>query len=51
MRVVVAVLVLALLFAAVGIIIEALRWALIIALALVLLGMLAGFRGRGRAGV
>ncbi len=39
--------VLALLFGGVGLLIEGLRFALIIALALLVVGAVAGFRGRG----
>ena len=40
------IIVLALLFGGVGLLVEGLRWALIIAVALLLLGAVAGIRGR-----
>ncbi len=46
MGVVVALLVLALLFGGVGLFVEGLKWALVIALALLILGAAAGYRGR-----
>lgn len=48
MGLVVLLLVLALLFGGLGLFIEGLKWALIIALALVVLGAFSGYRGRGR---
>lgn len=45
---VVLLLVLALMFGGVGLFVEGLKWALVIALALFIAGGLAGYRGRGR---
>ncbi len=49
MGLVVLFLVLALLFGGMGLFVEGLKWALIIALALLLLGVFTGYRGRARA--
>jgi len=46
MRFVVAILVIALLFGAVGLIIRALRWLVIIAIAVAVYGVLTGYRRR-----
>lgn len=46
MGLVVLLVVLALLFGGVGLFVEALRWALIVALVLLLVGIAAGYRGR-----
>jgi CHASE2 domain-containing sensor protein len=48
MGLVVLLLVLALLFGGVGLFVEGLKWALIIALALLVVGALTGYRGRAR---
>jgi hypothetical protein len=48
MGIVVLLLVLALLFGGVGLFIEGLKWALIIALALLVIGAFTGYRGRAR---
>jgi hypothetical protein len=48
MRVAIILLVLALLIGGVGLFVEALRWVLIIALVLFLLGAFSGYRGRSR---
>ncbi len=48
MTLVVLLLVLALLFGGVGLFVEGLKWALIIAVVLLLAGALTGYRGRGR---
>ncbi len=48
MGLVVLLLILALLFGGAGLFIEGLKWALIIALALVLFSAFTGYRGRGR---
>ncbi len=48
MGLVVLLLVLALLFGGLGLFVEGLKWVLIIALALLLIGALAGYRGRAR---
>ena len=48
MGLVVLLLVLALLFGGAGLLVEGLKWALIIALALLLIGAFTGYRGRGR---
>ncbi|HVL28637.1 MAG TPA: hypothetical protein VM390_10850 [Acidimicrobiales bacterium] len=48
MGLVVLLLILALLFGGVGLFIEGLRWVLIIALVLVLVGAFTGYRGRTR---
>ena len=42
---------LALLLGGVGLAVEALRWLLIIALVMLVVGVFTGYRGRGRAGV
>jgi hypothetical protein len=47
-RVAIILLVLALLIGGVGLFVEALRWVLIIALVLFLLGAFSGYRGRSR---
>ena len=44
-----AILLLALLLGGLGLFVEALRWVLIIALVLLILGAFTGFRGRSRA--
>ena len=49
MGLVVMLLVLALLFGGMGLFVEGLTWALIIALALLLIGAFTGYRGRARA--
>lgn len=46
MGVVVLLLLLALLFGGVGLFVEGLKWALIVALVLVIVGAFSGFRGR-----
>ena len=46
MGVVLLLLLLALVFGGVGLFVEGLKWALIIALALVIVGALSGYRGR-----
>lgn len=51
MGVVVAILLLALLFGGIGLLVEAARWALIIALVLILVGAVSGYMGRGRTRV
>ncbi|HWI05752.1 MAG TPA: hypothetical protein VNT52_18240 [Acidimicrobiales bacterium] len=48
MGLVVLLLVLALIFGGVGLFIEGLKWALIIALALLVVGAFTGYRGRAR---
>ncbi len=48
MTLVVLLLVLALLFGGVGLFVEGLKWALIIALVLLVAGALTGYRGRAR---
>ncbi len=48
MGVVILLLVLALLFGGFGLFVEGLKWALIVALALLIVGALVGYRGRGR---
>lgn len=48
MGLVVLLLILALLFGGVGLFIEGLRWVLIIALVLILVGAFTGYRGRTR---
>ncbi len=48
MGLVVLLLVLALLFGGVGLFVEGLKWALIIALALLVVGAFTGYRGRAR---
>lgn len=48
MGLVILLLVLALVFGGLGLFVEALRWALIIALALLILGAITGYRGRSR---
>lgn len=48
MGLVVFLIVLALLFGGVGLFVEGLKWALIIAVALLLLGAFTGYRGRAR---
>lgn len=48
MGLVVLLLVLALLFGGVGVLVEGLAWVLLIALALLLIGAVAGYRGRAR---
>lgn len=48
MGLVVLLLVLALLFGGLGLFIEGLKWALIIALALLVVGAFTGYRGRAR---
>lgn len=49
MGLVILLLILALVFGGIGLFVEALRWVLIIALVLLLVGAFAGYRGRGRA--
>ena len=49
MGLVVLLLVLALIFGGVGLFIEGLKWVLIIALALLVVGAFTGYRGRARA--
>ncbi len=49
MGIVAVIILLALLFAGVGLLLEGLRWALIIALVLLAVGAVAGFRGRSGA--
>lgn len=49
MGLLVALLILALIFGGVGLLIEGLRWALIIALVLLVASFFSGFAGRGRA--
>ena len=51
MGVAVIILILALLLGGVGLFVEALRWLLIIALVLLLIGAVTGFLGRGRTRV
>ncbi len=46
MGIVIALLVLALLFGGVGLFVEGLKWALVVALLLVIAGAVAGYRGR-----
>ncbi len=48
MGVVILLLVLALLFGGVGLFVEGLKWALVIALVLLVVGALTGYRSRGR---
>ena len=48
MGLVVVLLVLALLFGGIGLFVEGLKWVLIIALALLLVGAFTGYRGRAR---
>ncbi|HVL06261.1 MAG TPA: hypothetical protein VM388_09740 [Acidimicrobiales bacterium] len=48
MGLVVLLLVLALIFGGVGLFVEGLKWVLIIALALLVVGALTGYRGRAR---
>lgn len=48
MGLVLLLLILALLFGGLGLFVEGLKWALIIALALVIAGAISGFVGRGR---
>ncbi len=48
MAAVAVLIVLALLFGGVGLLMEGLRWALIIALVLLVAGAVTGYRGRGR---
>jgi hypothetical protein len=49
MGLVIALVLIALLLGGVGLAVEALRWLLIIALVLIVVGAVTGFRGRGRA--
>jgi hypothetical protein len=49
MGLVIALVLIALLLGGVGLAVEALRWLLIIALILIVVGAVTGFRGRGRA--
>ncbi len=49
MGLVIALVLLALILGGVGLAVEALQWLLIIALILLVVGAVAGFRGRGRA--
>lgn len=51
MGIVVVLIILALLFGGIGLFVEAAAWALIIAVALVVAGVIAGFLGRGRTSV
>lgn len=48
MGIVIALLLLALIFGGIGLLVEGLFWLLIIALVLVVVGAVFGFRGRGR---
>ncbi len=48
MGVVIALIVLALLFGGVGLLVEGLQWALIVALVLLLVGVASGYRSRRR---
>jgi hypothetical protein len=49
MGLLVALLILALLFGGIGLFVEAARWALIIAVVLLIAGLISGFMGRGRS--
>lgn len=51
MGLVLLLLILALILGGVGLFVEALRWVLIIALVLLLVGLITGYRGRGRTRV
>lgn len=51
MGLVIALIVLAVIFGAVGLFVEAAKWALIIAVLLLAAGAVAGFMGRRKAGV
>ena len=51
MALVVALIVLALIFGGIGLFVEAAKWALIVALVLVVAGIVAGFFSRGRTTV
>lgn len=48
MGIVLLILLLALIAGGVGLFVEALRWVLIIAVVLLIIGLVVGFRGRGR---
>ncbi len=50
MRVALIVLILALLLGGIGLLVAALRWVLIVALVLFLVGLVSGWRGRARSG-
>jgi uncharacterized membrane protein YtjA (UPF0391 family) len=51
MGLVLALIILALLFGGIGLAVEGLKWLLIIALVLFVVGALTGYRGRSRTGV
>lgn len=51
MGLVILLIILAVIFGGVGLLIEGLQWALIIALVLLVAGAISGFVGRGRGGV